>query len=50
MCEGLGLMTSTAHEKERGAGKMAQWLKAVVILAEDPGTVSITSMVAYKQL
>lgn len=24
MCEGLGLMTSTAREKGRGAGKMAQ--------------------------
>lgn len=41
--------TSTASEKETGAGTMAQWLKAVVILAEDPGSIFSTSMSAYNQ-
>lgn len=50
MCEALGLVTSTTNEKETEAAKMAQWLKAVVILAEDPGTISSTSMASYNQL
>lgn len=36
--------------KKKQAAKMAQWLKAVVILAEDPGTISSTSMASYNQL
>lgn len=50
MCEALGLITSLANEKETGAGKMAQVLKAVVILAEDPGSIFCNSIAAYNQL
>ena len=38
-------------EKEPfGAGEKAQWLRALTVLTEDPGSIPSTHMTAYKHL
>lgn len=43
-------MKKTLKNTGPGAGKVAQWLKAIATIEEDPGFVLSTYMMAYNHL
>jgi hypothetical protein len=45
-----GLKEMERCEKKLGAGEMAQWLKALVVLPEDLGSIPSTYTAAYNSL
>jgi hypothetical protein len=44
------ILHAKAHNTGVGVGEMAQCLRALVVLAEDPGSIPGTHMVTYNDL